>query len=79
MIQKSTVGQSIDRICVLHMGFITHYFANTKNRPMHSPQLIRILAIAQPVIPSLMSSKVSKLKVEKVLRPPQIPIIIKAL
>ena len=46
---------------------------------MHNAQLIKILAMAQPVMPSLMSSKVSKLKVEKVLRPPQIPITIRLL
>lgn len=55
------------------------HFTRTKNSPIHSAQLMRILAMAQPVIPSLISSKVSKLKVEKVLRPPQMPMMTKLL
>lgn len=55
------------------------YFENIKNKLMHKAQLIKMLAMAQPVMPSLMSSKVSKLKEENVLRPPQMPTMIRLL
>ena len=48
------------------------HFANMKNIPVQSTQLTAIFISAHAVIPCFISSKVSKLNVEKVLSPPHL-------
>ncbi len=43
------------------------------------PTLIKTLITASPKLPDLINSKVSRLKVEKVLKPPQNPVIAKSI